>query len=166
MKEVHMRLWRFSTASTKGRALYLVLLALLAGSIRTWVMTPLILKGASMLPTCYDGQIAILDKLTYRWRSLQRGDLVCVWTGRELFDKRIVGLPGEEVAIRNGVIFTNGQPLAEPYVTMRGDWNVDPGKLGPKHYLVVGDNRSLAQQQAVLAVVRRDRIVGRLVRFF
>jgi signal peptidase I len=118
-----------------------------------------------MLPTLRDGQVAILDKLSYHWRSPQRGDLVCVWTGQELYSKRIVGLPGEKIAIRDGALYVNDQTLAEPYIEARYHWNVGAGQIGSRSYVVIGDNRLLAQSQAVLAVVHRDRIVGRLIRF-
>ncbi|MHC1763717.1 MAG: signal peptidase I [Verrucomicrobiia bacterium] len=138
-------------------------LALLAASafvFRTWVATPVIVRGASMSPSWCDGQLAWLNKLTYQLRPPRRGDVVIVWTGKELLHKRIVGLPGEVVAVRDGVVYVNGTLLPEPYVQIRASWNVKEGKLGPNSYFVAGDNRSLPQRDCVLAVVTRDRLLG------
>jgi signal peptidase I len=140
-----------------------LLLAVLAAAFRTWVMSPVIVTGVSMLPTCHDGELALLNKVSYRWRLPQRGDLVCVWTGKELYDKRIVGLPGDEIAIRDGSLYINGNSFSEPYVKVQSHWNLGVGKLGPRTYVVIGDNRSLPQNQAVIAIVNRDRIMGRLI---
>jgi signal peptidase I len=141
-----------------------LLIAALICGIRIWVMSPIMIEGPSMLPTFRSGQVVMLHKLSYRFGCPQRGDLVCVWTGRELYAKRIIGLPGEQVCLVNGRVMLNGSPLPEPYVQFQGNWNFLSGRLGPRNYLVIGDNRSLSQNDAVLAVVCRDRILGRLAK--
>ena len=116
-----------------------------------------------MLPTCRDGQLAVVNRLAYLFEPPQRGDVICIWTGQEYLIKRIIGLPGEEVAMREGVFYINGQPLREPYVQAGCDWTVGAGKLNGRNYAVAGDNRLVPRHQAVLAVARRDRIVGKLM---
>ena len=155
----------FLGRNVKAGVIRLVLLLVTAMVMRRWVMMPVLLQGPSMQPTCQDGQFAVVNKLAYLFRPPQRGDLVCVWTGKELYNKRIVGLPGDEIAIRDGILYMNGQPFPEPYVTTKGHWNVAAGELGADHFAVAGDNRSIDQQQAALAVVSQDRIVGRLMIF-
>jgi signal peptidase I len=122
-----------------------------------------IVTGVSMLPTCRDGEFALLDKLSYRCCLPRRGDLACVWTGQELYGKRIVGLPGDDIALRDGALYLNGKLVPEPYVKTECHWTVAPGRLGPRTYVIIGDNRALPQHQAVIAMVTRDRIVGRLI---
>src|SRR5262249_18146050 len=108
-----------SGSSSNRRILGLLLLAVVTAVIRTWALNPVIVCGTSMLPTCRDGQFGLLEKLSYHWRLPERGDLVCVWTGAELYNKRIVGLPGEEIAFREGILYVNGRAVSEPYVQER-----------------------------------------------
>jgi signal peptidase I len=124
---------------------------------REWVWTPVLIRGESMLPTLRGGQLAGVNKLAYLFGPPRRGDIVDVWTGKDLMVKRIVGLPGEEVAVRDGTLYVNGSPLPEPYA-IKKDWNVAPGKLDVNSFLIMGDNRL----DTVTAVVSRERIVGRL----
>jgi signal peptidase I len=77
--------------------------------------------------------------------------------------KRIVGLPGEKVSMRNGYVFINGTRLDEPYVgpRYRGDESGDWGRV-PKHaYFVLGDNRPMSCDSRSWGVVPRDNIIGR-----
>jgi signal peptidase I len=136
------------------RLLALLLLVLI---VREWVWMPVLIGGESMLPTLRAGQFAGVNKLAYLFGPPRRRDIVAVWTGKDLMVKRIVGLPGEEIAARGGTLYINGSPLSEPYAIQR-DWNVAAGTLDLNSFLVVGDNRA----QTVAAVVSRGRIVGRL----
>ena len=139
----------------------LLLLLGLALLIRVDVWMPLLITGESMLPTLQGGQIAGLNKLAYLRRPPQRGDIVAVWTDRTLIIKRLIGLPGEEISAQDGVFFINGQALPEPYVRFQGQWNIGPGKIAEDQFVVVGDNRS----KTLLAVVARERILGRLMHY-
>jgi signal peptidase I len=152
-------------SNIKATVIRLSLLLVVAWVIRSCFVRPVTIEGVSMQPTCREGQIALVNKLAYRFGPPQRGDLVCFWTGKELYAKRIIGLPGEEIALRDGLLYVNGQPCPEHYLRAKGHWTVDAGTLGANRYAVAGDNRSLAQHRAVLVVVRRERIVGKLVVF-
>jgi signal peptidase I len=127
--------------------------------LRHWVWMPVFIDGRSMEPTLRNAQFAGVNKLAYQFGSPQRGDVVAVWTGQDLVVKRIVGLPGEEVAARYGILYVNGRPLPERYVHLRGLSEIAPGKLGRDCFLIAGDNRS----ETFIAVVHRRRIAGRLV---
>ncbi|MGO9200648.1 MAG: signal peptidase I [Limisphaerales bacterium] len=141
----------------EGVLLGLLPLLLLVLTAREWAWMPLIITGESMLPTLRGGQLAGVNKLAYLLGPPRRRDIVAVWTGKDLMVKRIVGLPGEEVAARDGTLYVNGSPLREPYAINR-HWNVATGKLDVNSFLVVGDNRF----QTIVAVVSRERIVGRI----
>ena len=144
----------------RGSLPWLLLCLLAALAIRRWVWMPTLIQGQSMLPTLAEGEVGGINKLAYLRREPERGDLVGVWTGTELMAKRVVGLPGEQVAVHDGVLWVNGAPLAEPYVEFSDRWRqVREGTIEPGCMLVAGDNRSTS----VIAVVGRDRIVGRLV---
>ncbi len=121
---------------------------------------PAFIVGDSMLPTLHPGEIAGVNKVIYLLRPPRRGDVVAAWTGKELAIKRVLGLPGEDVAVRDGFVYVNGRPLAEPYVQFRDHCNIAPGRIGPGRFVLAGDNRL----QTVIAIVNRERIVGRLRR--
>lgn len=126
---------------------------------REYAITPIQIVGRSMLPTFQEGQIAAVHRLAYWLRAPRRGDIVVVKTRHDLMIKRIVGLPGEEIAIVDGTIQINGCPLREDYVRLRDHGNVKAGLLGPDNYLVIGDNRS----GTALAVIHADRLLGRVL---
>lgn len=141
------------------RQLQVLLIVLaLAVVVRRWAWMPLLITGDSMLPTLHDGQLAACNKLIYLVQEPRRGDVVAVWTGRELLIKRVLGLPGEEIEVREGVIFVNGKRVTEKYPHAEDRSTIAPGRLGPDTFVVAGDNRP----RSLIAVVKRDRIVGRL----
>jgi signal peptidase I len=137
----------------------LLLILGLVLAIRQWAWAPVVVIGGSMQPTLCSGQITVLSKLSYHFRPPRRGDIVLVDTGRELYAKRIIGLPGEDLALKAGVLYVNGRRLAEPYVQFPGDDSVAAGRLGTNRFLIAGDNRP----DSTVAVVNRERIVGVLI---
>ena len=71
--------------------------------------------------------------------------------------KRILGLPGEEIEVRQGTVYVNGKPLSEPYVEFKDASDIGPGKLEADHFVAAGDNR----RPTLIVVISRKRIVGR-----
>jgi signal peptidase I len=128
--------------------------------MRQWVWMPALVTGESMEPTLRGGQLVGVNKLAYQLCGPRRGEIVEVRTGHDLMVKRVIGLPGESIALRDGKFYVNGVLLAEPYVRFQEVRTIAPGRLGPDCFVVAGDNRP----QTVIAVVRRDRIVGRVTR--
>jgi signal peptidase I len=120
---------------------------------------PVFIVGDSMLPSLRGGQIIGVNKLIYLLHPPRRGDVVAVWTDRELMIKRVLGLPGEEVAVRDGVFYVDGRPLVEPYVQFTDHVEIASGRIGSAQFVVAGDNRP----QTLIAVVNQGRIVGRLM---
>ena len=74
--------------------------------------------------------------------------------------KRIIALPGETVAFRQGVLYVNGIRIEEPYVHHHSDWDLAPRKVAPGHIYVVGDNRGTSMARHRFGQVVMDRIVG------
>src|SRR5215470_4033482 len=90
--------------STRLLRRFLLILALTV-VVRRWIWMPVLIVGDSMLPSLRAGQFVGCNKLIYQFQSPQRGDVVAVWTGRELLIKRVLGLPGEEIEVREGIFF-------------------------------------------------------------
>ncbi|MBI1874054.1 MAG: signal peptidase I [Acidobacteria bacterium] len=131
-----------------------------------WVLLPVRTYGVSMEPTYRAGELVFVNALAYRWGKPERGDIVAIELAgpHVVFLKRIVGLPGEHIAFRAGLVLVNGQPLQEEYVRYRvPDWNVPDSRLGSAEYFVVGDNRSMPQQQHEFGKVTEPRLIGKLL---
>lgn len=137
----------------------LLLLLGLALLVRADVWMPLFVTGESMLPTLHAGQIVSLNKLAYFRQPPQRGDIVAVWTEKTLIIKRVIGLPSDEISAQDGVFFINGQALPEPYVHFQDKWNIGPGKIPARQFVIAGDNRS----KTLVAVAARERILGHVL---
>jgi signal peptidase I len=133
---------------------------------------PILVQGISMQPTYKDGQRRFLNQLAYRFAPPQRGDVIGIReAGKQvLLLKRVIGLPGERLRIVQGTVLINGEPLEEPYllpptngVRNPARWNVAEVELqGDEHY-VIGDNRSMRQDDHYFGIASRNRIVGRLM---
>ena len=81
-----------------------------------WLLMPTTIGGNSMSPTLRDGQFALVSTQAYRFASPKRGDLVLVSGDQDLLVKRIIGLPGETVAIHESNVYVGSKPLLEPYL--------------------------------------------------
>ncbi len=121
--------------------------------------------GQSMEPTLHTNDRVILDKLTYRFRPPQRGDVVVLQLNKKgpHLIKRIVGLPGETIAIHDGRVYINGQPLDEPYLNGPTKGYLAPTHIPPGHYFVLGDNRQASNDSRSFGPVAREHIQGRAI---
>jgi signal peptidase I len=130
-----------------------------------FILLPIRVEGVSMLPTYRSGRINFVNRLTYAFREPERGDVVAIRLAGPsvMYMKRIIGKPGESVAFHEGHTLINGQPLDEPYVKTPWYWEQEPRQLGPDEYYVVGDNRSMPQQDHEQGKVSRERIVGKVL---
>lgn len=121
--------------------------------------------GTSMMPTLRPRELCLVERVRdYRPR---RGDIVSFRTADDpplWFVKRVVGLPGETVALSNGVPLINGQPLAEPYTQQNPAWNLAPITLGADQIWVLSDNRRGGYEDYVQGVVATRLVRGRIVR--
>ncbi len=130
-----------------------------------WLLTPTRVSGISMQPTYRDSTLHLVNRVIYRIRSPARGEIVAIRLAgpHVLYIKRIIGLPGERVAIVDGVVEINGMPLVEPYVVERAPWNYDEVTVGPTEYFVIGDNRGMRISDHDFGRVDSRRIIGRLL---
>ncbi len=144
----------------------LVILASLSFIVFKWMLLPVRIQGVSMEPNYHDGRINFVNRLSYLWGAPRRGDVVAIRMAgvHVMFLKRLVGLPGERIAIRNGIILINGRPLAEPYVIRpRAPWEEEEIQLSPRQYFYVGDNRDMPAEAHRHDVVDVDRLVGKVL---
>ncbi|HEV3156460.1 MAG TPA: signal peptidase I [Candidatus Baltobacteraceae bacterium] len=137
------------------------LLALIA--VAFTLRTPQV-TGVSMEPLIAPGEIVLIDVLTYRlWRP-HRGDIIAFHHDDgvpRLYVKRIIGLPGDRITIRDGVIFRNAERVQEGYVRYRDHRSAPSITVPPNSYYVLGDNRSSSEDSRDWGFVDQSRIVGR-----
>lgn len=138
--------------------------------INTFVIQRTMVSGESMYPYLHDKDQLMMDKLSYRFHDPERFDIVVfpvVRDGKEeYYIKRIIGMPGETVQIKEGYIYIDGEQLEENY---GAEAMMDAGRaaqeitLGDDEYFVLGDNRNKSDDSRYDNVgnLKRDKIVGR-----
>ena len=122
-------------------------------------------EGQSMEPNLHSEQRLVVEKLSYRFHGPQRFDIVVLKMpnqGEELLIKRVIGLPGETVEIRDGQVYVDGNLLAEPFT----DQSTHPGRnskvtVPPLHIYVMGDNRDRSNDSRSFGPVPIDNLIGR-----
>lgn len=125
--------------------------------IRSFIITPVKVNGNSMYPTLEGNEIMLLNKLG----KIDRFDIVVLKLDGENNNliKRIIGLPGETVEIKNNKIYINDKVLDDPYgygIT----YNIDPVTLGDDEYYILGDNRIVSLDSRVFGKIKRSEIKG------
>lgn len=121
--------------------------------------------GSSMVPTLNDGQFVMVNRLAFKLGDPSHGDVVVFHYPRDPqqeYIKRIIGLPGDTVAINNGHVYVNGQQLIEPYIAAaprsQGEWEIPDN-----HVFVLGDNRNNSQDSRSFGAVSIDNVIGKAI---
>ncbi len=142
---------------------------ILAMIISKYVIHHTTVDGGSMSYTLKDGDVLIIDKITYRFSKPRRFDIVVFPISEdEYYIKRIIGMPNETVQIIDGKVYINEQLLDDPYgyedMTYFGEAN-SPITIGDGQYFVLGDNRnkSVDSREASIGLIEEDAIIGRAV---
>lgn len=135
------------------------------------ILQPHKIKGASMHPNFPDGEYLLTDKVTYRFGEPKRGDVIVFKAPTnegEEFIKRIIGLPGEKVSIKNSRIYINGTPLEESYlagnvITSGGSFLAEGATVSVEEgeYFVLGDNRPHSSDSRAWGLVEKGKMTGR-----
>ena len=137
--------------------------------IKAFVLQAFYIPSGSMERTLMISDRVLVNKLSYRLHDVHRGDIIvferpAAETDQSVHDliKRVIGLPGETVESRDGRILVNGRPLDEPYLRDAHETTgVDPLKVPPHHYFVMGDNRTNSKDSRSFGPIPDDLIVGR-----
>lgn len=167
----------------------LLIAFVLAFLLRTFVLQVFFIPSASMEPTLMVDDRMVVEKVTYRFREPQRGEIVVfegetdavpdeggaigdvvrgvgqflgvVPASARDFVKRVIGLPGDEIVIDGGQVFVNGEPLDEPY-KVEEDTDYGPVVVPEGRLFFLGDNRpNSSDSRRGLGMVERDHVVGR-----
>ena len=147
--------------------------------IRYYLIQPFYVKGASMEPNFFDHEYLIIDEISYRFTPPERGQVVVFRYPRnpqEYFIKRVIGLPGEEIQIKDGQVWIyneespDGFRLQEDYLPadlmtfgQSTDIQTDRVTIGLDEYYVLGDNRNASKDSRSFGPVSRNFITGKVL---
>lgn len=147
----------------------------LAAIIRVFLFTPIVVDGVSMMPTLTDGDRMIVNKIGYTIGKPDRFDII-VFHAPEQKDyiKRVIGLPGDEVAYVDDALYVNGELMEEPYLDeykaevvegpLTEDFTLESkidSQVVPEGYLfVMGDNRRKSKDSRHIGVIAIDEVIG------
>jgi signal peptidase I len=134
--------------------------------IIVFLYQPVRVEGTSMLPNLEDEDRLIVSKLAFRVGDIHRGDVVVFEYPRDhtkSYIKRVIGLPGDRVAIDHGRVIVNGHALAEPYVPGRfaDDTSQPEIAIPPGEFFVMGDHRNISFDSRSFGPVDRELIYGK-----
>jgi signal peptidase I len=160
-------------------------LPVLVGEIRGWIRDiffvvgtavliviflyqPVKVEGTSMLPELKDQERIFVNKFWYRFEKISRRDIVVFWYPRDptkSFIKRVIGLPGDTIEIRKGVVYLNGEILNEPYLIPKymDTRSMDEMRVDPGFYFVMGDDRKYSSDSRAWGLVPEKYIYGKAV---
>ena len=139
---------------------------LLAVATTLFIMQGFCVSGACMQPHLFTGERVLANKMAYHLGEPKRGEIVIFNYPKDLtqiYVKRVIGLPGETVAIRNGGVFINGRRLAEPYKTYEAHGTMAPRHIPVGQYFVMGDNRDVSDDSRYWGDLPRTDIIGEAV---
>lgn len=150
-----------------------VVLAVLV-MVYLFLVSPQEISGASMEPNFHNGEYILTNKVLYKFREPQRGDVVIFKSPRNKevdYIKRIIGLPEDIVKLENNVFFVNGKPIDEPYlapgISVFGASYLSEGQeivVPPGTLFVVGDNRPHSSDSREFGPIPMEDLIG--VAFF
>ena len=138
-----------------------------------FVAQPVVVEGTSMLPQLHDGERLLVNKLVYykfqsvSWGHIERGDIIVFWYPKDpekSYVKRVIGLPGEMVEVRDGKIIINNQELNEPYLGSEYNQSLptyEPKKVDEHYYFVMGDNRDNSSDSRLWGLVPEKYVYGK-----
>jgi signal peptidase I len=144
--------------------------------VQAFLVKPYRIPSPSMEDTLLIGDRVLVDRLTWRFSEPERGDIVVFHPpyGGNVLIKRIIGMPGDELSLRDGQLYVNGQALDEPYIRQTADGPVptepfvtgqawalaEPYVVPEGSYFMMGDNRTNSGDSRDFGPVRREQLVG------
>ncbi|MCX7705528.1 MAG: signal peptidase I [bacterium] len=153
------RNWKIALIRTGCVVLFLVI-------VRVFFIQWFRAFGMSMEPTIHDGSIVLVNKIAYRIKQIQRGDIIVFRTSNRpyvYFVKRVIAFSGEKVEFKNGKLFINEKEMDEPYLEENGDWDVEPFVVKEGKIFVCGDNRLTSWEGHFHPQISMKNIVGKVI---
>lgn len=151
----------------------LMLSVLIAVLVILFLYRPVKVEGTSMMPSLYDQERLFINQFSYKFGlgDIKRGDTVVFWFPEDTaksYIKRVIGLPGDTVAVEDGYVIVNGKKLVENYVPLdyRDDREYPPHTVPTNEYFVLGDHRIASNDSRAWGFVPKNYIYGKAVFVF
>lgn len=132
--------------------------------VNLFLAQPRTVHGQSMEPSLHENERVIIDLVSLRWREPRRGEIIVLRLPNRRSDpliKRVIGLPGDTVAIRGGKVFVNDQILDEPYLNQITAGRMPATVVPEAHVFVLGDNRGASNDSRFFGMVPYENVLGR-----
>jgi len=156
-EQIKNEIWEWTKA--------IVLALILAFIVRLFIFATSIVEGTSMEPTLEDGERVLYNKMVYIVGEPDRGDIVIIQRPSKNYVKRVVGLPGDIVEVRNHTLYVNDKKVNQDYLNQEAitnTGNFSPVTIPDNNYFVMGDNRDISKDSRTgLGFVSTDEIIGR-----
>ena len=143
--------------STYGYIIIIILVLL----IKQFIIVPIRVNGSSMNNTLYDGDIMILDKISYRFSDIKRFDIVVIKKNNEYLIKRVIGLPSEKVVYKDNKLYINDVLIEENFLHKKTDDYVLEEIIPNDYYFVLGDNRIDSLDSRYIGLISKKEILGK-----
>ncbi|RYG74006.1 signal peptidase I [Lentibacillus lipolyticus] len=146
-----------------GKAVLIAVI--LAVFLRSFVFATSVVDGESMEPTLEDGETVLFNKFTYLFDEPQRGDIVIIQKPTKNYVKRIIGLPEETIAVKNGALYVDGKGYEQEFLSnerINRTGHFGPIRIPENSYFVMGDNRAISKDSRNgLGFIRESEIIGK-----
>lgn len=148
---------------------FAIIAAIIVIPIRMFIAQPFVVSGSSMVPTFHDKEYLIVDEISYHMRDPHRGEVIVFRYPNDpskFFIKRVIGLPGDTIKIKDGSIvvindqYPEGLLLDEPYIKNKSSDSFET-ELHADEYFVMGDNRVASSDSRIWGALPRNYVVGR-----
>ncbi|MGB2925016.1 MAG: signal peptidase I [Limnothrix sp.] len=144
--------------------------------VRAFIAEPRYIPSGSMLPTLELGDRVVVEKVSYRFKPVHRGDIVVFRTPPQLellgydpqqaFIKRVIAEPGQQVAVHDGTVYLDQKPLTEAFIAAAPEYELPPLTVPPHSFFVMGDNRNNSNDSHVWGFVPEQNIIGHAIARF
>ncbi len=144
----------------------IVIAVVLAFVIKLFLFDFVMVQGSSMVPTLEDGDRLIINKIEYRLGEPDYGDIIILnYSSSVEYVKRVIGKGGDRIAIKDQVVYRNGEALTEPYINTEPYGDFDEVTVPEGKFFVLGDNRanSSDSRYSSLGFVDREAVVGHVI---
>ncbi|TRM12234.1 signal peptidase I [Lentibacillus cibarius] len=146
-----------------GKAILIAII--LALFLRTFIFATSIVDGESMEPTLEDGETVLFNKFTYLFEEPEREDIVIIKRPLKNYVKRVIGLPGETISVKNKTLYIDGEAYNQSFLNnerLKMTGHVGPVKVPKDNYFVMGDNRAISKDSRNgLGFIRESEIIGK-----
>lgn len=138
--------------------------------IRVFIAEPRYIPSESMFPTLEIGDRLVIEKVSYHFRNVHHGDIVVFqpppqlqsqgFTNNQAFIKRAIATAGETIAVQDGTVYRNNQPLKEDYIAQLPNYNLIPMRVPPGALFVMGDNRNNSNDSHIWGFLPESNVIG------